>query len=113
MKEKLAKIQSDALEQIHADGADLEQIKIKYLGKKGELTAEEIKSFLEKNKSRGGYKPWVLFGLMVSSATFAALCMEDVGWFKLSFVGEIKQMFTYGADGFGGGLIGSTIARLL
>ena len=39
MKEKLAKIQSEALEQINSDGADLEQIKIKYLGKKGELTA--------------------------------------------------------------------------
>ena len=39
MREKLAQIKSDALEQIHADGADLEQIKIKYLGKKGELTA--------------------------------------------------------------------------
>ncbi len=39
MREKLAQIKSAALEQIHADGADLEQIKIKYLGKKGELTA--------------------------------------------------------------------------
>ncbi|MBQ5893183.1 MAG: phenylalanine--tRNA ligase subunit alpha [Clostridia bacterium] len=29
----------EALEQIHAPAADLEQIKIKYLGKKGELTA--------------------------------------------------------------------------
>ncbi len=72
-----------------------------------------INSFLEKNKSKGGYKPWVLFGLMISSAVFAALCMEDTGWFKLSFVGEIKQMFSYGISGYGGGLIGSTIARLL
>ena len=39
MKEKLSKIRSEALEQIHAENADLEQIKIKYLGKKGELTA--------------------------------------------------------------------------
>ncbi|MBQ5662241.1 MAG: phenylalanine--tRNA ligase subunit alpha [Clostridia bacterium] len=39
MKEMLARIQSEALEQIHAPAADLEQIKIKYLGKKGELTA--------------------------------------------------------------------------
>ena len=39
MKEKLSKIQTEALEQIHSDNADLEQIKIKYLGKKGELTA--------------------------------------------------------------------------
>ena len=39
MREKLAQIKESALEQIHADGADLEQIKIKYLGKKGELTA--------------------------------------------------------------------------
>ncbi|MBQ2734678.1 MAG: phenylalanine--tRNA ligase subunit alpha [Clostridia bacterium] len=39
MKEKLSQIRVQALEQIHADGADLEQIKIKYLGKKGELTA--------------------------------------------------------------------------
>ena len=39
MKEKLSKIRSEALEQIHSDDVDLEQIKIKYLGKKGELTA--------------------------------------------------------------------------
>ncbi len=39
MRETLAKIRETALEQIHAAQADLEQIKIKYLGKKGELTA--------------------------------------------------------------------------
>ncbi|MBO7157124.1 MAG: phenylalanine--tRNA ligase subunit alpha [Clostridia bacterium] len=39
MKEKLSRIRSEALEQIQAADADLEQIKIKYLGKKGELTA--------------------------------------------------------------------------
>ncbi len=39
MKEKLAQIRDAALEQIRAENADTEQIKIKYLGKKGELTA--------------------------------------------------------------------------
>ena len=39
MKEKLTKIRTEALEQLSAPNADLEQIKIKYLGKKGELTA--------------------------------------------------------------------------
>ena len=39
MKEKLARIRSEALEQIQQENVDLEQIKIKYLGKKGELTA--------------------------------------------------------------------------
>ena len=39
MKEKLARIRSEALEQISLPDADPEQIKIKYLGKKGELTA--------------------------------------------------------------------------
>jgi len=39
MREKLARIRAEALEQIHGVNADLEQIKIKYLGKKGELTA--------------------------------------------------------------------------
>ncbi len=39
MKEKLSKIQAEALEQIMAPDASLEQIKVKYLGKKGELTA--------------------------------------------------------------------------
>ncbi len=38
MKETLAKIRVEALEQIQS-GTDPEQIKIKYLGKKGELTA--------------------------------------------------------------------------
>jgi phenylalanyl-tRNA synthetase alpha chain len=39
MKETLERIRHDALEQIDTINADLEQIKIKYLGKKGELTA--------------------------------------------------------------------------
>ncbi|MBO5305850.1 MAG: phenylalanine--tRNA ligase subunit alpha, partial [Clostridia bacterium] len=38
MKEKLEKILGDALSQI-SDGAEPEQIRIQYLGKKGELTA--------------------------------------------------------------------------
>jgi len=72
-----------------------------------------INTFLERQKKESGYKPVVLFGLMASSAVFAALCMEDTKWFKLGFVGEIRNMFEYGVDGFGGGVIGSTIARLL
>ena len=39
MKEKLQKIKEDALAVIGSDSADLEQIRIQYLGKKGELTA--------------------------------------------------------------------------
>ncbi len=39
MKEILEKIRLEALSAIAADDADIEQIKIKYLGKKGELTA--------------------------------------------------------------------------
>ncbi len=39
MKEKLSGIRSEALALIQGKDADLEQIKIKYLGKKGELTA--------------------------------------------------------------------------
>ena len=39
MKEKLARIRIEALEQLQKDDVDTEQIKIKYLGKKGELTA--------------------------------------------------------------------------
>ena len=39
MKEKLNQIRDEALAAISAQNADLEQIRIKYLGKKGELTA--------------------------------------------------------------------------
>ena len=39
MKEKLEKILADAIAGIGSDNADLEQIRIQYLGKKGELTA--------------------------------------------------------------------------
>ena len=39
MKEKLLAIKEDALKQIHSPECDLEQIRIQYLGKKGELTA--------------------------------------------------------------------------
>ena len=39
MKEKLQKIEADALAAINSDNADLEQIRIQYLGKKGELTS--------------------------------------------------------------------------
>jgi phenylalanyl-tRNA synthetase alpha chain len=39
MKEKLQKIKADALAAINSENADLEQIRIQYLGKKGELTS--------------------------------------------------------------------------
>ena len=39
MKDKLLKIKSEALLAISSETADLEQIRIQYLGKKGELTA--------------------------------------------------------------------------
>ncbi len=39
MRETLASIKAQALEQIAAEGADLDALRIKYLGKKGELTA--------------------------------------------------------------------------
>ena len=39
MKEKLQKIKEEALSAIGAETADLEQIRIQYLGKKGELTS--------------------------------------------------------------------------
>ena len=39
MKEKLNKIAEEAASAIAAEGADLEALRIKYLGKKGELTA--------------------------------------------------------------------------
>ncbi len=39
MKEKLQRIKEEALEQISDINANLEQIRVKYLGKKGELTA--------------------------------------------------------------------------
>ena len=39
MKEKLKEIRENAIRAIRAEGANLEEIRIKYLGKKGELTA--------------------------------------------------------------------------
>ena len=39
MKETLQRIRENALAAIHQDNADLEQIRIQYLGKKGELTS--------------------------------------------------------------------------
>ena len=39
MKEKLNKIAEEAAAAIAAEGADLEALRIKYLGKKGELAA--------------------------------------------------------------------------
>jgi phenylalanyl-tRNA synthetase alpha chain len=39
MRETLANIKAQAMEQIAQDGADLDALRIKYLGKKGELTA--------------------------------------------------------------------------
>ena len=39
MKEKLEQMNAEALKMINAEDANLEQIKVRYLGKKGELTA--------------------------------------------------------------------------
>ena len=43
-KEKLQKIKEQALSAINADNSDLEQIRIQYLGKKGELTSAETEA---------------------------------------------------------------------
>ena len=39
MKETLLKIKAEALAALAEEGADLEALRIRYLGKKGELTA--------------------------------------------------------------------------
>ena len=39
MRETLSRIKDEALAALQAENADLEQLRIKYLGKKGELTA--------------------------------------------------------------------------
>ena len=39
MREVLARIKAEALKKLNESGADLEQIRIQYLGKKGELTS--------------------------------------------------------------------------
>lgn len=72
-----------------------------------------VNTFMEKSRGEKGWKPFVLWGLMALSAVFVALCMEDTEWFSKSFVTEIKGMFEYGVDGFGGGVIGSGICRIL
>jgi len=72
-----------------------------------------VNTFLEKFRGEKGWKPGVLFSLMVFSSVFIALCMEYTGWFTQSFVKTIQEMFLYGVDGFGGGVIGSGICRIL
>mgnify|MGYP003300925654 CR=1 FL=1 len=54
MKEKLSKIQVEALEQINAPDANLEEIKIKYLGKKGELVNEIYEACKQMSESHTG-----------------------------------------------------------
>ena len=39
MKEKLEQIKLEAVSMLEAENADLEQIRIRFLGKKGELTS--------------------------------------------------------------------------
>lgn len=72
-----------------------------------------INVFLEKSRGKKSFKPMVLLGLMAFSSVFVALCMEDTAWFSGSFVTEIRGMFEWGADGYGGGVIGSGICRLM
>lgn len=72
-----------------------------------------INVFLEKKNKQQGFKPVVLFGLMIFSSVFAALCTEEVQWFKRSFVEEIRNMFELGTAGYAGGVIGTSLCRIL
>lgn len=72
-----------------------------------------VNTFLEKTRGERGYKPGVLVALMIFSSVFVALCMEYTEWFSRSFVSEIKGMFVFGVDGYGGGVIGSGLCRIL
>ena len=72
-----------------------------------------VNTFLERARGEKGWKPMVLFSLMVFSSVFITLCMEYTGWFTQSFVKTIQEMFLYGVDGYGGGVIGSGLCRIL
>ena len=72
-----------------------------------------VNTFLERARGEKGWKPMVLFSLMVFSSVFITLCMEYTGWFTQSFVKTIQEMFLYGVDGYGGGVVGSGLCRIL
>lgn len=72
-----------------------------------------VNTFLERSRGEKGLKPYVLFFLMVFSAVFVSLCMEYTEWFDRSFVQEIKEMYQFGYDGYGGGVLGSGLCKIL
>lgn len=72
-----------------------------------------INIFSEKKNKEQGFKPLILFGLMLFSSVFSALCRDETAWFKRSFVEEIRNMFALGADGYAGGVLGTSLCRIL
>ncbi len=72
-----------------------------------------INTFLEKSRGERGWKPGLLLLLMTFSSVFIALCMDDTAWFTDRFVPSMRQMYAYGVDGCSGGVIGSSLCKLM
>lgn len=72
-----------------------------------------INFFIDKQQSGNGYKYWLLAGMMLISGVLAALVHEDTAWDYPGLWEGISSMYTYGADGFSGGVLGGGLCRLL
>ncbi len=68
-----------------------------------------INLFLDKKKNNSGYKLWALFALMLVTSVVWALWFGDTEWEYRGFKEAISSMYTYGADGGGGGVLGTLL----
>nr|QGT51117.1 hypothetical protein Firmicute1046_1930 [uncultured Firmicutes bacterium] len=72
-----------------------------------------INFFIDKQQAGNGYKYWLLAGMMLFSGVLAALVHEDTAFDYLGFWEGISSMYTYGADGYSGGVLGGGLCKLL
>ncbi len=65
-----------------------------------------INMFIEKKTDSAAYKIWALFALMVVTSVIWSLWFGDTQWKYPDLPSAVKSMYTYGADGCSGGIIG-------
>ena len=72
-----------------------------------------VNIFIDKGIGSNTKKYWLLAGLMLCASVIAALGFGDTEFDSGGFISNISGMYSYGVEGYGGGVFGSGICRLL
>ncbi len=73
-----------------------------------------INLFIDKKEKTNSYNPWLILTMFLIASVISALIYDDTSFESSSgFFREIAGMYEFGTDGYGGGVFGGLLCRLL